>query len=130
MEQPLAKEREIDYNRIKLEVEAQINEARIQQEKIKSAKDIPTDTKMAAPIAQPKQQAVVPVPKKKIQKPLASVDDESLDYSHLYSSFYDIFVGYQTSNSSFDVQYAMRENRNIYATFVNLMEGAHAVLMQ
>ena len=66
--------------------------------------------------------------KAKIPKPL--LPDDHLDYSHLYSSFFDIFVGHQTEPKSFDLSFAMRENRNVYASFVNLMEGAHAVQMQ
>ena len=56
--------------------------------------------------------------------------DDFLDYTHLYSSFFDIFVGHQTDQKYFDIAYAMRENRNVYASFVNLMEGALAVQMQ
>ncbi len=53
-----------------------------------------------------------------------------MDYSHLYSSFFDIFVGHQTDPKQFDTNFAVRETRNIYASFVNLMEGAHAIVMQ
>lgn len=66
--------------------------------------------------------------KPKVVKPV--VVDDFLDYSHLYNSFFDIFVGHQTDPKQFDLTYAMRENRNVYASFVNLMEGAHAVQMQ
>jgi len=68
--------------------------------------------------------------KAKIPKPISAAADDHLDYSHLYSSFFDIFVGHQTDPKSFELNFAMREARNIYASFVNLMEGAHAVLMQ
>lgn len=62
-------------------------------------------------------------PKPKPKKP--KIEDDSLDYSHLYSCFNDIFVGHQTDPKQFDLNYAMRETRNIYASFVGLMEGAH-----
>jgi hypothetical protein len=32
--------------------------------------------------------------KAKIPKPINSAADDHLDYSHLYSSFFDIFVGH------------------------------------
>jgi len=38
----------------------------------------------------------VQVVKKKPKIPKPIVADDSLDYSHLYSSFFDIFVGHQT----------------------------------
>lgn len=47
--------------------------------------------------------------------------DETVDYSHIYRSFYDIFVGCFTDLKGFDVSFAVRETRNIYASFVNLM---------
>lgn len=54
-------------------------------------------------------------------------DEELLDYSHLYSSFYDIFVGHQVDQKQFDQNYALREIRNVYASFVNLMSNAPAL---
>ena len=69
--------------------------------------------------------------KKQKPKPKETKDEEEcLDYSHLYSCFYDIFVGYQTDSKQFDTNFALRETRNIYASFVNLMEGTQAVVMQ
>ena len=47
--------------------------------------------------------------------------DESVDYSHIYRNFYDIFVGCFTDTKGFDVSFALRETRNVYASFVNLM---------
>lgn len=38
----------------------------------------------------------VAVPKKKVKIPKPIVQEDHLDYSHLYSSFFDIFVGHQT----------------------------------
>lgn len=82
---------------------------------------------MVAPVG---AETAVIVAKKKPKIPKSIVDDDSLDYTHLFSSFFDIFVGHQTDPKSFEMNYVMRENRNVYASFVNLMEGAHAVLMQ
>jgi len=47
--------------------------------------------------------------------------EETADYSHIYRNFYDIFVGCFTDTKGFDVSFAVRETRNIYAGFVNLM---------
>lgn len=63
----------------------------------------------------PKPARKKPVPKKE--------EPDYLDYSHLYSSFFDIFVGFQTDPKQFDHNYCMREARNVYASFVNLMAG-------
>ena len=67
--------------------------------------------------------------KKKPKKPIVKDDESILDYSHLYGNFYDIFVGHQVDQKNFDLNYAVRETRNIYASFVNLMES-NAVAMQ
>ena len=69
-------------------------------------------------------------PKKPIKKTQPKPKDNSLDYSHLYSSFYDIFVSHQTDPKQFDPQYVMRECRTIYASFVSLMEGSQMILLQ
>lgn len=58
----------------------------------------------------------------------AKQDEELKDYSHLYSNFYDIFVGQQVNSKEFDLNYAVRESRNIYASFVNLMESNHIAM--
>lgn len=49
--------------------------------------------------------------------------EESVDYSHIYRNFYDIFVGCFTDTKGFDVTFTLRETRNIYASFVNLMSS-------
>ena len=46
-----------------------------------------------------------------------------MDYSHLYRSFYDIFVGCNNDTKGFELNFAVRECRNINANFVNLMES-------
>ena len=51
------------------------------------------------------------------------LSDEVLDYSHLYRNFYDIFVGHNNDTKGFDLNFAVRECRNINANFVNLMEN-------
>jgi hypothetical protein len=43
------------------------------------------------------------------------------DYSHLYKSFYDIFVGQVLEPKTFDLQFVVRDTRNTYAAFVSLM---------
>ena len=67
--------------------------------------------------------APAPKPKKKPVAKKVIEDDNALDYSHLYSNFYDIFVGQQIDPKSFDLNYAVRETRNIYASFVNLLDS-------
>jgi hypothetical protein len=52
-----------------------------------------------------------------------------VDYSHIFNSFYEIFNGYQTDPKNFDLNYAVRDARNIYASFVNLMDS-NAVTMK
>ena len=44
-----------------------------------------------------------------------------MDYSGLYKSFYDIFVGGVLDPKAFDLQYVVRDTRNTYAAFVSLM---------
>ncbi len=44
-----------------------------------------------------------------------------MDYSHLYKSFYDIFVGQVLEPKTFDLQFVVRDTRNTYAQFVSLM---------
>jgi len=55
--------------------------------------------------------------------------DDSKDYSHLYRSFYDIFVGHYSGIKDFDLNYCVRDARNVYASFVNLLD-TNALLMQ
>ena len=49
--------------------------------------------------------------------------EETADYSHIYRNFYDIFVGSFTDQKGFELNFAVRETRNIQASFVNLMEN-------
>ena len=49
--------------------------------------------------------------------------DDCSDYSHIYRNFYDIFVGSFTDMKGFDLNFAVRETRNIQASFVNLMDS-------
>ena len=51
------------------------------------------------------------------------LDEEQKDYSHLYRNFYDIFVGNHIEQKGFDLNFAVRDTRNVYASFVNLMEN-------
>jgi hypothetical protein len=46
---------------------------------------------MVAPAA---SETTAIVAKKKAKIPKSIVDDDSLDYTHLYASFFDIFVGH------------------------------------
>jgi hypothetical protein len=57
------------------------------------------------------------------------LDNDSQDYSHLYRNFYDIFVGHHNGIRDFDLNYCVRDARNVYASFVNLLD-TNALLMQ
>ena len=39
--------------------------------------------------------------------------EDCSDYSHIYRNFYDIFVGSFTDLKGFDLNFAVRETRNI-----------------
>lgn len=56
-------------------------------------------------------------------------DEKILDYTHIFSNFYDIFCGMYIDPKNFDLNYAVRDARNIYASFVNLMD-TNAVAMK
>ena len=70
-------------------------------------------------------------PKKKVVKRVVKKDDGPVytDYTKLFNSFYDIFVGHQLDPKNFDLHYVVRETRNLYASFVNLM-SSNAVVMK
>lgn len=73
--------------------------------------------------------ALVPA-KKKVVKKSTKQDDECLkDYSGLYGSFYDIFAGQHVEPKTFDLNHVVRETRNVYASFVNLLD-TNAVAMK
>jgi hypothetical protein len=57
------------------------------------------------------------------------LDGDSQDYSHLYRNFYDIFVGHHNGLKDFELNYCVRDARNVYASFVNLLD-TNALLMQ
>lgn len=66
---------------------------------------------------------------KKVKKKKTKEEENVNDYSDIFNSFYDIFVGYQIDSKNFDLIYILRETRNIYASFVNLMDS-NAVAMK
>jgi hypothetical protein len=66
------------------------------------------------------------IPKKRVQK---KEEEGICDYSDIFSSFYDIFVGNQIDPRAFDLAYVVREARTMYASFVNLMDS-NAVAMK
>ena len=85
----------------------------------------PIKTPVETPVKQQEE------PKKVKKKPIVKKKDEVqyTDYTKLYNSFYDIFVGHQIDPKNFDLAYVVRETRNMYASFVNLMD-TNAVLMK
>ena len=62
-------------------------------------------------------------PKKKSKKKQEEIDDDVIDYSHLYSNFYEIFNSFVQNPKHFDPSIAMRETRNLYSTFISLMDS-------
>lgn len=67
----------------------------------------------------------------KLAKQKRQKEDEGIkDYSKIFSSFYDIFVGNQTDPKNFDLNYAVRDARNMYAAFVNLLDRNAILLNQ
>lgn len=85
----------------------------------------------AAGIVEPEAQAAIVVAsaKKKIVPKKVVKKNDDQDYSNHFNSFYDIFVGMQIDPKNFDLNYVVRETRNMYATFVNLMD-TNAVTMK
>ncbi len=84
------------------------------------ATEAPSDKKPA------KKGAAKDPAKKKLSKALVLESDLAggvavQDYSHLYKSFYDIFVGGILEPKTFDLQFVVRDTRNTYAQFVSLM---------
>ena len=51
------------------------------------------------------------------------LDAQLVDYSHIYKSFNHIFCGAHTEPKTFSLTHAMREQRNLYATFISLMDS-------
>ena len=49
--------------------------------------------------------------------------EQYLDYSGLYKNFYEIFSGLIIDPKNFDLQFVVRETRNTYAAFVNIMDA-------
>lgn len=55
--------------------------------------------------------------------------DQFIDYSGLYKTFYEIFVGQLLDPKNFDISFVIRDTRNTYAAFVNIMD-ANAITMK
>ena len=62
------------------------------------------------------------------QKPKPS--ENIIDYSEHFNSFYDIFVGHQVDPKNFDLHFAVRDARNLFASFINLMDSNAVVMKQ
>jgi len=58
------------------------------------------------------------------------VKDEVVDYSGHFNCFYDIFVGFVLDSKNFDLNYTIRDSRNIYANFVNLLGNSSLLIRQ
>jgi hypothetical protein len=71
-----------------------------------------------------------PVPKQKPKKRTAkkqaketTTSKDVVDYSHIYTSFYDIFNSFVQNPKYFDPSIALREMRNLYSTYISLMDS-------
>ena len=138
------KEQEETKQKIEKELQEEAEQKKIQQSakkeaesKIEQAPETEEKEDTVTPVKPPKSSTGQATTKKKParqnqfkQVPRNVVfDEEQKDYSHLYRNFYDIFVGHQVDNKAFDLNYAVRDTRNVYASFVNLMEN-HFMLQQ
>ena len=99
---------------------------RLMREQKKASQVVPVSEVVAESaendkIEKKQKKAVKPAPPK--------VDKNIVDYSDRFNSFYDIFVGMQIDYKNFDLAYNVRETRNVYASFVNLLD-TNAVVMQ
>jgi hypothetical protein len=62
--------------------------------------------------------------KKKIRKQReVEYEPDVIDYSHLYSSFYDVFNSFIQHPKTFDPSSTLRELRNLYSTYISLMDS-------
>lgn len=61
--------------------------------------------------------------KKKAKKQHVEEDQNVIDYSHLYGSFYDIFNSYIQNPKYFDPSVTLRETRNLYSSYISLMDS-------
>lgn len=61
---------------------------------------------------------------KKVSKAVVPkhIAEEFIDFSQHYKSFYDIFVGNLIDPKNFDASFVIRDTRNMYASFVNIMD--------
>jgi len=50
-------------------------------------------------------------------------DKDVIDYSHVYNSFYDIFNSFIQYPKTFDPSATLREVRNLYSTYISLMDS-------
>ena len=50
-------------------------------------------------------------------------DKDVIDYSHLYSNFYQIFNSFIQNPKYFDPSVTLRETRNLYSTYISLMDS-------
>lgn len=64
------------------------------------------------------------IKKKKMKKQKFEEDDKDvIDYSHLYSNFYQIFNSFIQNPKYFDPSVTLRETRNLYSTYISLMDS-------
>lgn len=102
------------------DVKQQLSERTQNSEQTTSEDDQSSASKYNKPPV-PKQ----PVKKKKKVKKIKEeeYDPDIVDYSHIYSSFYDIFNSYIQHPKTFDPSSTLREVRNLYSTYLSLMDS-------
>ena len=62
--------------------------------------------------------------KKKVKKVADDiVDEDVVDYSHIFNNFYEIFNSYVQHPKTFDPSATLREVRNLYSSYISLMDS-------
>ena len=98
----------------------------MERKELEVVQPLPTPVSLPKLVTAKEAEPSKPVKTKK--QVLAVLDDGSVDYSHLYTNFYDIFTGFQLDPKNFNLNFQVRETRSVFASFVNLMES-NALLM-
>ncbi|CDW88353.1 tubulin-tyrosine ligase family protein [Stylonychia lemnae] len=113
--------------------QAQIQQQRIEQDLNSSTlQESKKDNTIEQKKKEDKKQSQKKVPKKTQQVAVPKIIAETeqyIDYSGHYKTFYDIFVGQILDPKNFDVSFVIRDTRNMYAAFVNIMD-ANAINMK
>jgi hypothetical protein len=84
-------------------------------------KVLPSTCQAKKDIFEPVRKPPVPKIAKKKKKVVKKEDTQVVDYSEIYSNFYEIFNQFVMNPKYFDPEMIHREVRNLYAQFLSLM---------